>query len=30
LSAAQGWFGHIYQDRLVTKIHRALKRLNGD
>jgi hypothetical protein len=24
---AQNWFGTIYQDRLVTKIHRALKRL---
>jgi hypothetical protein len=23
----QHWFGAIYQDRLVTKIHRALKRL---
>ena len=27
LSAAQDWFGYIYQDHLVTKIHRALKRL---
>ncbi len=25
---AQEWFGTIYQDRLVTKISRALKRLN--
>jgi len=24
---AQNWFGTVYQDRLVTKIHRALKRL---
>jgi hypothetical protein len=24
---AQAWFGSIYQDRLVSKIHRALKRL---
>jgi hypothetical protein len=24
---AQDWFGTIYQDRLVTKIYRALKRL---
>lgn len=24
---AQDWFGTIYQDRLVAKIHRALKRL---
>jgi hypothetical protein len=28
-SATQDWFGTIYQDRLVAKIHRALKRLNG-
>ena len=27
LTAAQDWFGLIYQDHLVTKIHRALKRL---
>ena len=27
LDAAQDWFGAIYQDRLVTKIHRALRRL---
>jgi hypothetical protein len=27
LDAAQDWFGAIYQDRLVTKIQRALKRL---
>jgi len=27
LTAAQDWFGSIYQDHLVTKIHRALKRL---
>jgi hypothetical protein len=27
--SAQQWFGDIYQDRLVVKIHRALKRLNG-
>jgi hypothetical protein len=27
LGAAQDWFGAIYQDRLVTKIHRALRRL---
>lgn len=26
---AQDWFGTIYQDRVVTKINRALKRLNG-
>jgi|ERR1017187_4851359 hypothetical protein len=26
---AQDWFGTIYQDRLVTKINRALKRLKG-
>ncbi len=26
-SAAQSWFGTIYQDRLVTRIHCALKRL---
>jgi hypothetical protein len=26
---AQDWFGTIYQDRLVTKINRALKRLRG-
>jgi hypothetical protein len=25
--SAQDWFGAIYQDRLVTKINRALKRL---
>ena len=24
---AQTWFGDIYQDRLVARIHRALKRL---
>ncbi len=24
---AQTWFGPIYQDRLVTRIHQALKRL---
>ncbi|HTL54624.1 MAG TPA: hypothetical protein VL361_03055 [Candidatus Limnocylindrales bacterium] len=24
---AQDWFGGIYQDQLVTRIHRALKRL---
>jgi hypothetical protein len=24
---AQDWFGDVYQDRLVSKIHRALKRL---
>jgi len=24
---AQNWFGSIYQDRLVTRIHHALKRL---
>ncbi len=24
---AQSWFGTIYQDRCVTRIHRALKRL---
>jgi hypothetical protein len=29
LSTTQDWFGTIYQDRLVAKIHRALKRLNG-
>jgi hypothetical protein len=29
-SMTQEWFGTIYQDRLVEKIHRALKRLNGD
>ena len=27
-NAAHNWFGTIYQDHLVTKIHRALKRLN--
>ena len=27
--AVENWFGSIYQDRLVTKIHRALKRLNA-
>jgi ribosome-associated translation inhibitor RaiA len=27
LNTAQDWFGAIYQDRLVTKINRALKRL---
>jgi hypothetical protein len=27
-SASQAWFGTIYQDLLVAKIHRALKRLN--
>ena len=26
-NTAQAWFGTIYQDRLVTRIHRALKRL---
>ncbi|MCX6922271.1 MAG: hypothetical protein NT154_03485 [Verrucomicrobia bacterium] len=26
---AQNWFGAIYQDDLVTKINRALKRLKG-
>ena len=26
---AQDWFGTIYQDRLVAKINRALKRLKG-
>jgi len=26
-STAQAWFGTVYQDPLVTKIHRALKRL---
>jgi hypothetical protein len=26
---AKDWFGTIYQDRLVTKINRALKRLIG-
>ena len=26
-NTAQTWFGDIYQDRLVTRIHRALKRL---
>ena len=26
---AQEWFGTIYQDRLVAKINRALKRLKG-
>ena len=26
-NTAQAWFGTIYQDPLVTKIHRALKRL---
>jgi hypothetical protein len=24
----QSWFGSIYQDWMVTKIHRALKRLS--
>ncbi len=28
LSTAQAWFGMIYQDWLVAKIQRALKRLN--
>ena len=27
--SAQDWFGTIYQDRLVTKINRAVKRLKG-
>jgi len=27
--AAQTWFGAIYQDRLVARIHRALKRLRS-
>ncbi len=27
LGAAQEWFGSIYQDQSVAKIHRALKRL---
>ena len=27
LDMAQDWFGSIYQDRLVTRIYRALKRL---
>ena len=27
LDAAKDWFGAIYQDHLVNKIHRALKRL---
>jgi hypothetical protein len=26
-SSAQSWFGTIYQDHLVSRIHRALKRL---
>jgi hypothetical protein len=26
---ANDWFGTIYQDRLVAKINRALKRLKG-
>jgi hypothetical protein len=30
VSAVQEWFGSIYQDPLVMKIHRALKRLLGD
>jgi hypothetical protein len=25
--AAETWFGTIYQDRLISRIHRALKRL---
>jgi hypothetical protein len=29
-NAAQAWFGTVYQDPLVTKIHRALKRLQVD
>ena len=29
LDAAQDWFGAIYQDRLVTKIHRALRRFKA-
>jgi hypothetical protein len=29
LNTAQDWFGAIYQDFLVTKIQRALKRLNA-
>jgi hypothetical protein len=29
LNSTQAWFGTIYQDPLVTKIHRALKRLKG-
>ena len=28
--AVEVWFGTIYQDPLVTKIHRALKRLQVD
>jgi hypothetical protein len=27
---AQSWFGSIYQDRLVTRIHHALKRLKRE
>lgn len=26
-NTVQSWFGSIYQDRLVSRIHRALKRL---
>jgi hypothetical protein len=29
-NAVEAWFGTIYQDPLVTKIHRALKRLQVD
>jgi hypothetical protein len=29
-NAVQAWFGPIYQDPLVTRIHRALKRLQVD
>ncbi len=29
-NAVQAWFGTVYQDPLVTKIHRALKRLQVD
>lgn len=29
-NAVQAWFGAVYQDPLVTKIHRALKRLQAD
>lgn len=29
LESAQDWFGSIYQDHLVTKIHRALRRLQA-
>jgi hypothetical protein len=29
VNAVQAWFGSIYQDPLVLKIHRALKRLLG-